>query len=107
METKVTEPEEERIMNPEEKSNGVVELNEENLEKTAGGSIIGCLFGSHDLDMIDSYPVTANGSRHFYIKKKCNICGKLIYERRNSATGCVESISESQYNSMKSSGDVF
>ena len=95
-------------MNPEEKTNGVTELNEENLEKAAGGSIIGCLFGSHNLDMIDSYPVTSgDGSRHIYIKKKCTVCGKLIFQRRNSATGNVEEISEGAYNSMKSSGDVF
>ena len=95
-------------MNAEEKKGNVTELNEESLEKAAGGSIIGCLFGSHNLEMVDSYPVTsANGSRYYYIKKKCRVCGKTVYQRKNSATGSVEEISESQYNSAKISADTF
>lgn len=104
-----TEAEKEEIfMNTEENNGKVTELNEKNLENVAGGTIIGCLFGSHNLDMIDSYPVTGkDGSRHIYIKKKCAVCGKVIYQRRNSATGGVDEISEGEYNQQKKNEDIF
>ena len=70
-------------MNGEEKNNKATELNEKNLEEVSGGS------------------------RHIYIKKKCAVCGKLVFQCRASATGNVEDISESEYGRMKKFEDVF
>lgn len=78
------------------------ELKPEELEKAAGGSIIGCLFGSHNEQSVDSFPIKMkDGTHYFYLHQKCSVCGKNIYKCQNSTTGKTETIDEGEYNRMK------
>ncbi len=84
------------------------ELNENTMSKVSGGCALWGLIGPHDLNMIDSYPVTlADGTRYFFLKYQCRQCDKIFYYRKTGASGKKEGISESEYNSNKARADVF
>ena len=84
------------------------ELDENAMSGVSGGCFLWGALGSHDYDMIDSYPVTtAGGTRYYYLKYRCRDCGKVFYFRKTGASGSKEEISEGDYNANRSKEDSF
>ena len=92
----------------DEKKLEKTELNEEAMSDVAGGCWLFGVFGEHDFDMKDSYPVTLpDGTRYYYLKYKCKQCDGFFYFRKTGASGSKEKISEGEFNANRSRADQF
>ena len=85
----------------DKKQEGMQDLGPEEMEKTAGGSIIDdvkCFFGSHEWSVA---PIRTKGCGkvpHIYFEcYKCKNCEKLKYVKSNTKTGEEKEITKEEF----------